>query len=127
LGAGIGYFAPEIGSFLGSSFNLFNMLNSAGKLVAVSVTGADIAAVAGVIGAGYLFSKIDVHGLPNSQIKNGGSYGEYDENGNLSYRVDTDHPHYIKELGDYYRPHTHYFKWQKIKNIWRYVERVLPR
>ncbi len=42
---------------------------------------------------------IDIkNGAPNSFIQNGDSYGEYDSNGNLKYRVDTGHKHFIKAL-----------------------------
>ena len=35
--------------------------------------------------------------------------------------------HFIKELGDYFRPHTHKYVWKFIKGAWRLVkEIVLP-
>jgi len=59
IGAGIGYIAPTIGMFLGSSFTLFSFTNAMGELVAVSVTGAQItttgAIIAGALGF-YTFS-----------------------------------------------------------------------
>ena len=49
IGCLTGLMLPEIVSFLGSSFTLFNMINNSGELVAVSVSGAQLAgAVAGV-------------------------------------------------------------------------------
>ena len=67
-------------------------------------------------------------GPPNGVVKQGGSTGTYDENGNLISRQDTTgKPHFIKELGDSFLPHTHVFKWKFIKGAWRLVKRfVLP-
>ena len=70
---------------------------------------------------------IPKYGIPNSKITDGGSFGEYDSNGNLSYRVDTTgRPHFIKSVGQHCLPHIHKFKWKLIKGIWRFVEEVLP-
>ena len=51
------YAAPAIGSFLGSSFQIG--LKAAGELVAVTVTGAQIAAVglAALVGLGIMFAR----------------------------------------------------------------------
>ena len=53
------YAAPAIGSFLGSSFQIGSYLKAAGELVAVTVTGAQIAAagLAALAGMGIMFSK----------------------------------------------------------------------
>ena len=53
------YAAPAIGSFLGSSFQIGSYLTAAGELVAVTVTGAQIAAagLAALAGMGIMFSK----------------------------------------------------------------------
>ena len=60
IGAGIGAIAPAIGSFLGSSFALGSVLTASGELIAISVTGAQIAAAAGVAalaGMGIMFAR----------------------------------------------------------------------
>ena len=70
---------------------------------------------------------IPKHGAPNSKITDGGSFGEYDSNGNLSYRVDTTgHPHFIKSIGKYCLPHMHKFTWKLVNGVWRFIEEVLP-
>lgn len=53
------YAAPAIGSFLGSSFQIGSYLTAAGELVAVTVTGAQIAeaGLAVLLGIGIVFSK----------------------------------------------------------------------
>ena len=53
------YAAPAIGPFLGSSFQIGSYLTAAGELVAVTVTGAQIAAagLAALAGMGIMFSK----------------------------------------------------------------------
>ena len=76
-----------------------------------------------------LMAKIPMQGgEPNSTITQGGSTGTYDSNGNLISRHDTTgKPHYIKELGDYFLPHTHTYKWKLIDGIWRIIEKsILP-
>lgn len=52
------YAAPAIGSFLGSSFQIGSYLTAAGELVAVTVTGAQIAAagLAALAGVGIMYS-----------------------------------------------------------------------
>ena len=66
-------------------------------------------------------------GSPNSKIESGGSFGEYDANGNLSYRVDTTgHGHFMKGIGKKCLPHIHRFEWKWVKGAWRYVEEILP-
>ena len=52
------YAAPAIGSFLGSSFQIGSYLKAAGELVAVTVTGAQIAAagLAALAGVGIMYS-----------------------------------------------------------------------
>ena len=63
IGMGIGaaayYIAPAIQHFMNSSFILFNTINAAGEAVAVTVTGAQIAAGAVALGFGLhvVFSK----------------------------------------------------------------------
>ena len=53
------YAAPAIGSFLGSSFQIGSYLTAAGELVAVTVTGAQIAAagLAALAGLGVMFAR----------------------------------------------------------------------
>ena len=53
LGIGLGYLAPEISAFLGSSITLFDFIGGTGELIAVSVTGAQLVA-AGVATVGAL-------------------------------------------------------------------------
>lgn len=126
--------APGIATFLGSSFTLFNTVSAARELVSVSVTGAQLVATGVAIGSAVgliSYSKnpnnmINLQGAPNSSVTKGGSTGYYDSNGNLLKRIDTDHKYFIKELGSYYQPHTHYFKWYKHKGIWRFIEKILP-
>ena len=138
IGASMGFIVgtaiPGIGAFLGTTIPLFNTVTAAGELVAVSVTGAQLVAAGSAIaslGGLILYSKnpnnnINLQGTPNSSVSKGGSTGYYDSNGNLIKRIDTDHKHFIKELGSYYQPHTHYFKWYKHKGIWRFIEKILP-
>ncbi len=59
VGAAIGYAAPAIGSFLGSSFTLDSFMTAGGELVSVSVSGAQIVAagVTAFAGLGIMFSK----------------------------------------------------------------------
>ena len=88
-------------------------------------------AVIGVLGLSIvsLMAKIPKQGgKPNSTITQGGSTGTYDSNGNLISRRDTTgKPHYIKELGDYFLPHTHIYEWKLIEGIWRIINKsVLP-
>ena len=51
--------APAIGSFLGSSFQIGSYLTAAGEIVAVTVTGAQIAAagLAALAGIGIMFAQ----------------------------------------------------------------------
>ena len=68
-----------------------------------------------------------MHGPPNTKVQKGGSFGEYDENGNLMYRTDTTgKSHFIKEWGKRFLPHTHHFEWKLVEGVWRYVETVSP-
>ena len=95
-------------------------LSTVEAAIAVSVTGAQIAAAgaAAAIGLGIMFAQLPRNGGPsNGTLSNDSSIGHYDENGNLTERIDiSGRPHYIKELGGYYLPHTHHrFGW-KIKN-----------
>lgn len=89
----------------------------------VTVSGISVLAKAGLLGLNIVFSQIDYHGTPNSFVQNGGSFGQYYENGNLMYRTDTDHLHFIKEIQQYFQPHTHHFKWDFIKGAWRIIGR----
>ena len=93
----------------------------------ITITGAQILEGVGLLtGLGVLLS-IPMHGNPNTKIERGGSFGEYDKNGNLSYRVDTTgRPHYIKSIGKYALPHKHQFTWKLVNDIWRFIEEVLP-
>ena len=129
LGTGVGGLAVFAGAALsafgGMSFALGSTMTAAGELAAVS--GAEVLVATAVLGI-YLLSKIPMHGEPNSTITSGGSIGQYDENGNLFSRQDTTgKPHYIKELQDYYLPHTHRWEWKFIEDAWRIVKKfVLP-
>ena len=53
------YAAPAIGSFLGSTFTLGYVVTSSGALVAITVTGTQIAAAgaAAAVGLGILFAR----------------------------------------------------------------------
>ena len=135
FGLSFGYLAPAIASLFGSTFTftvptLGGMLGAEGVLVAgatVTVTGAQILQGVGVLaGLGILYT-IPMHGEPNTTIHDGGSFGEYDSNGNLSYRVDTTgKPHFVKSVGDYCLPHVHKFTWRLVNGVWRYIKEVLP-
>ena len=118
--------APTIGAFVGSAFA---GTAGAGSAVAVAVSSAYVVAAGATaaLGMGILLSEIPMQGTPNSFIQNGDSFGEYDADGNLMYRTDTGHKHFIKKLQQYFQPHTHHFNWQKINGIWRYIETILPR
>lgn len=58
IGAGIAAALPTISSFLSSTFCFGNFINAGGELVAVTVTGAQIAAagLAALAGMGIMFS-----------------------------------------------------------------------
>lgn len=57
-------------------------------------------------------------------LSNDNSIGYYDENGNLTERIDLKgKPHYIKELGEYRLPHTHHYRWDFIKEAWRIIKK----
>ena len=133
VGAGIAWLAPSISSFAASTFTFGGGISIFSGTAAVStgltLTGTQILVGAGAIaGLGIILSKIPYKGKPNSTIEQGGSIGKYDENGNLVSRQDTTgKPHYIKELGDYFLPHTHTYKWKLINEIWRIIsKKVLP-
>ena len=98
---------------------------------ALTITGGQVIAGAGTLaalgGLTYMFSKIPYQGEPNTTIKQGGSYGEYDSNGNLKYRVDTTgKAHYIKKYGKKCLPHIHKFTWKIVDGVWRFIEEILP-
>ena len=61
------YAAPAIGSFLGSTFTLGYFVTSSGALVAITVTGAQIAAVgaAAAIGLGIIMFSKNNPGMSN--------------------------------------------------------------
>ena len=131
IGGVAGYYSPLIGTFLGSSFNIMTpiMLDGViGSTVAISVTGAELVGGALALGLGIMFLIPKTGGVPNSVVKQGGSTGVYDENGNLISRQDTTgKPHYIKEYGDYFLPHTHVYEWKFIKDGWKIIRRyILP-
>ncbi len=136
IGAGIGIVGPQVCSFLSAfsaeEFAFGGVLSiSANGTVAMSagiiITGAQILeGVGALVGVGIMYI-IPKHGEPNTMIRDGGSYGEYDSNGNLSYRVDTTgRPHFIKSIGEYCLPHIHKFTWKLIDGVWRFIEEVLP-
>ena len=62
IGAGIGYIAPAIGTFLGTSFTLGSLTIASGEAVAVSVTGAQIVAVGAALRIEILFARIGESG-----------------------------------------------------------------
>lgn len=77
------YAAPAIGSFLGSTFTLGYVVTSSGALVAITVTGAQIAAVgvAAAIGLGILFASTERPGnnrKQNKQFLDAARAGGYD-------------------------------------------------
>ena len=53
-GALIGYIAPAIGGFLGTSFTVGSYVTAAGELAAVTVTGAQILSGVGAVAAGLV-------------------------------------------------------------------------
>ena len=129
IGFGIGYFLPIIIASVNTGTAALTAYG-AGKALALAGGGTSSIAISSealaLVGIGILYS-ISLHGEPNSTIQSGGSYGEYDENGNLKYRVDTTgKPHFIKKYGKYFLPHVHKFKWYKYDGIWRFIEEVLP-
>ncbi len=137
LGGAIGAISgAAIGGITGMSFTAtiptFGFINAGGALsigitgsVTLTVSGTQILAGVGLAGLGIM-AIIPKHGAPNTKIKDGGSFGEYDENGNLSYRVDTTgKPHYIKSEKRYALPHIHKFTWKLVNGVWRYIEEVL--
>ena len=97
---------------------------------ALTITGGQVIAGAGTLaalgGLTYMFARIPRQGEPNTSIKQGGSYGEYDSNGNLKYRVDTKHSHYIKKYGKRCQPHIHKFNWKLVNDVWRFIVEILP-
>ena len=121
------YATPAIGSFLSSTFTLGSFVTSSGAVVVITVTGAQIAAAgaAAALGLGIMFAQLPMNGGPaNGTLSNETSIGQYDENGNLTERTDiAGRPHYIKELGDYYLPHTHHYRWEFIKDGWKIIKK----
>ncbi|MEI3535874.1 MAG: hypothetical protein V8R16_03830 [Bacilli bacterium] len=93
----------------------------------VSINGEQVIAGAAMVSTITIMNFINLQGTPNTKVESGGSFGEYDENGNLSYRVDTTgRPHYIKSVKKSCLPHIHKFTWRLINGVWRYIEEVLP-
>ena len=123
--------APAVTSFLPPLFpNMIpTMVNGTAGTAAVAVgtvTGAQIVGGAIALGLGVMFMIPMTGGTPNSVVKQGGSTGTYDENGNLISRQDTTgKPHFIKELGARFLPHTHIYKWEFIKGAWRIVRKIV--
>ena len=136
IGAGIGYIAPQIAGALSSfaaqqfTFGAGAYLSASGELVmsaGLTITGAQVLTGIGALAGLGIMYIIPKHGAPNSKITDGGSFGEYDSNGNLSYRVDTTgRPHFIKSIGKYCLPHMHKFTWKLVNGVWRFIEEVLP-
>ena len=124
VGALAGNFAPEIGAFLTKGF-IFKGLLLAGGDTTIVLTGGQV--IAGVAALGILFATLPKMGGPkNGELYNNNSVGRYDENGNLIERTDFNgKPHYIKELGEYRLPHTHHYKWDYIKGVWRIIKKWL--
>ena len=124
VGGLIGTIAPYVGGFLTSSFTfpLPALVAETVGVGAVTVSGAQIVLAGGIV----ISAIIGMHGEPNSTVKQGGSTGKYDENGNLISRQDTTgKPHFIKEYGDYFLPHTHVYKWRLIDGVWRIVQKII--
>ena len=136
VGAGAWLAASAITAGIGAIGTGISALSGSGMLAGSLATGGVVVsngavAVAGVLGLSIvsLMAKIPMQGgKPNSTITQGGSTGTYDSNGNLISRRDTTgKPHYIKELGDYFLPHTHTYEWKLIEGIWRIINKsVLP-
>ena len=114
--------APTIGVSLSTM-----MSGTAGAGVMAMSAEAYLVAAGAVSTIGILFSEIPMHGSPNTFIQEGDSFGEYDTNGNLMYRTDTGHSHFIKRLQQAFQPHAHHFNWYLRDGIWRYIETILPR
>ena len=119
IGSAAGLAAPYIASFAASSFTLsfptgFAHAGGGASAIAATITGAQILAGVGSLAALGIMYMIPKHGTPNTKITSGGSYGEYDSNGNL------------KSVGRRCLPHIHKFTWKLIDGIWRFVEEVLP-
>ena len=132
IGFGLSYALPALSTFASTSFTIGGGLSISGGAGILSagftITGAQILKGAGfLLGLGIMMYKIPMHGTPNTSIKNGGSFGEYDSNGNLIYRVDTTgKAHFIKAIQEYCLPHIHKFTWKLVDGIWRFIEEVLP-
>ena len=133
IGAQVGYYWPVIGSYFGTgvAFDYCSMLlsnrgiASAGTFI---MSHYDVILISYGLGVWSLMAyKIPMHGEPNTKVRNGGSFGEYDSNGNLSYRVDTTGKgHYIPSEGKRVTPHIHKYVWKMINGVWRWIEEVLP-
>ena len=124
---------PYISSFAATTFAISaggissSAAGAATMSAGLTFTGAQVLQGAGALAGLGIMYIIPKHGIPNSKITDGGSFGEYDSNGNLSYRVDTTgRPHFIKSVGKHCLAHIHKFKWKLIKGVWRFVEEVLP-
>ena len=121
LGGGLGAAALAGGGVVGGSAVVVGggAILAGGALTATGVVG-------GLLGLNVWFAKIPKHGEPNSTINQGGSTGQYDENGNLISRKDRrGRPHWIDGYG-YKLPHTHIFEWYKHGDIWRFIETIWP-
>lgn len=134
IGIGIAYIAPEIGAFASTTFTFGGGITAAGGGTAamstgITITGAEILKGLGIlVGAGIMFfvGPRDI-GEPNSKFTDeNGSFGEFDENGHLKYRVDTKGtPHFIKSIQKYCLPHIHKYTWKLVNGVWRWIEEVL--
>lgn len=121
LGGGLGAAALAGGGVVGGSAVVVGggAILAGGALTATGVVG-------GLLCLNVWFAKIPKHGEPNSTINQGGSTGQYDENGNLISRKDRrGRPHWIDGYG-YKLPHTHIFEWYKHGDIWRFIETIWP-
>ena len=100
-----------------------------GVMAAGSVVVVGGTAVGLQIGVNVMFSKLPMHeGPPNGTLSNNTSIGNYDSDGNLIERTDfKGKPHFIKELGKKYLPHTHHYRWRFNDGIWQKImEWVTP-
>ena len=134
-GAGIGLIGAGAAAIGGGSMALIGGATLSGGAAAVAATGAIVVGAGASVASGistigllgqYLFSKIPMHGTPNSTISSNGSTGLYDENGNLIARQDTNgRPHYIKRLGNSFLPHTHIYLWDMIDGAWHIIRKMI--
>lgn len=120
---------PTIVSWFGSTFAPMGSLATvSGGAIAITGEQALLGSLGLIALGNIVFSNLPNQGDPNSTVIRGGTTGVYDGNGNLISRRDTTgKPHFIKEFGEYFLPHTHIYNWKEINGIWRIISKyVLP-